>query len=86
MLLTYLNNNELAQKCLETEPPSKTWIYGFVRKRNINIVSSQQIELLRRSNYRILFTPFRAFQATSVINNQYVHSELFKRQYLSIKS
>ena len=69
MLLTYLNNNELAQKCLETEPPSKTWIYGFVRKRNINIVSSQQIELLRRSSCDDQIIGFYFL----------LHSELFKR-------
>ena len=50
MLLTHLHDSDLADHCRTTEAPSKIWIYGYIKKKNINIVTGQQLEMLRRSS------------------------------------
>lgn len=48
-LLTAIGNEELASHCLDIKPPSKCWLNICLEETDIRIVSSQQIEALRRS-------------------------------------
>lgn len=69
MLLTYLKCSDLAMNCTDTAAPSKTWIYSFISKKDIHIVTGQQIEMLRRSSCDSLIIGFYFI----------LHGELFRR-------
>ena len=68
-LLMSLSCNELASKFINTDPPSRTWLFQKVNRINIKIVTGQTIEFERRHCCDVA-TIYFYFQ---------LHSFLFKR-------